>query len=591
MQNNTGGWQRVGDHWLLPGVALLGVFFLLWLFSGPRQPVKRDGGLLSHARTGTRYVGFSVFGADWAPVQEFSNEAERLAHLEEQGYQVAKHTSQLYGNLIRTPLSVWMILEHNPFTQRELLEHPVYELEDTVINTALNSLQVFLDENAATIERGRDAAGTPLHWGFLDAFLTGIHRYNTEVGVSSTNLYQPVYVDLLIADKPPTLIIEAPTDESATAFGGQTAEKRLWASYKHFQEQFIRQLIRRYGEGYAREGVPAPIPVAVAIEMLNEPDYVWLPDEVQFERALKPDAYPCDKYVTQLHLPQIPQHDLPGKGCRRHLGYYREQRLGLPQLQVPLQDFHWGRKFDKYVELFAEFHDYAASVAQDEIKRGGARMVVASSAVTHVNLDWFMRMFRANVNAFRAVDAVAIHPYHWPEHDIHDLHFVGPQPQADWRMVNPREFASHYFKRFDFVQALAQLVNQPDEARSYGLAGKPIWVTEFGLQTKKLGKFNAPYRDNQRMFIYDRATPVPDGIHAIMWEDRWDAFLNQVSADYLRRNHVETFLIYTLRESTQGQTNDDDHSNFALYRADWSCRVAPEVIQRIAKLFREFRDG
>ena len=61
--------------------------------------------------------------------------------------------------------------------------------------------------------------------------------------------------------------------------------------------------------------------------MINEPDYMWLPDELKIEKALNPDAYPCDKYITQLHLSQVPENDLPGKGCIQRDGFYQEQPL------------------------------------------------------------------------------------------------------------------------------------------------------------------------------------------------------------------------------------------------------------------------
>jgi len=74
--------------------------------------------------------------------------------------------------------------------------------------------------------------------------------------------------------------------------------------------------------------------------------------------------------------------------------------------------------------------------------------------------------------------------------------------------------------------------------------------------------------------IYDRATAVPEGIKAIVWEDKWQAFF-----------------IYTLRESAENETNDNNHSNFALYRSDWSSRLAPETLDQVADFFLRLRDG
>ena len=325
-----------------------------------------------------------------------------------------------------------------------------------------------------------------------------------------------------------------------------------------------------------------------AIEMINEPDYVWLPDELKIEKALNPDAYPCDKYITQLHLSQIPENDLPSKGCIRKDGFYREQALPVPVVETPLKDFRWGSKFDVYVKFFAQLHEHVSFAAKDEISRGRADMVVVSSAVTHVNIDWFMRMFRANPETFRYVDKIAIHPYHWPRHDIHDMTFVDAQSRRNWLTLYPRAFAREYFKRFDFIRELAALVAEPDWEKSYGLSGKALWVTEFGVPTKKLGKANASIPKHWKIFIYDRASGIPDGVEAIVWEDKWDAFFEQVPAKFLHANHVEAFLIYTLRESLGNETNDENHSNFSLYTSDWSGRLDASTFQQLSDFFSKF---
>lgn len=581
-------YKRYPTRWAL-GLASLGLVLLLFLFSANPRQAERDT-VSVHSRSAQRYVGFSVFGPDWPMERGFASDAERLAYMEEQGYRVAQHTSHLYGNLIRVPVSVWGVLGQDLVLDPELATKPVYQLDDAVISNALDRIQASLDANLAAMEKGQNAAGKPLRWDLWDAFFSGIQKYNFEVGTSPANQYHPVFVDLFLNALPPALIIEAPTERTLRHFGCHTSGERLWDAYRQLHLKFIRKLIQRYGRGYAHLDIRAHIPIAVAIEMFNEPDYNWLPDEAKIERALNPDAYPCDKYITQLHLAQIPENDLPGKGCVRREVSYREQDLRLPSVQTSLRDFRWGGKFDKYVSSFADLHEHVSFAARDEIHRGNAEMVVVSSAVTHVNTDWFVRMFRANRNAFRYVDKIAIHPYHWPQHDIHDLRFVGQLPEGDWMAVNPREFASHYFKRFDFIRKLAELVAQPDLERSYGLSGKSIWITEFGIPTKKLGKANSSLPRNWRIFIYDRASPIPEGMPALVWEDKWEAFLAQVPVDFLQQNQVETFLIYTLRESAENETNDDNHSNFALYGADWSCRLAPDVLKRLAGFFLSLRE-
>ena len=579
-----------GVRWIL-GFTVLSFCVIAFLFFVPAA-VRRveKGASPANASQTERYVGFSVFGPDWPMERDFADERERLTYMEEQGYLVAQHTSRLYGNLIRVPISVWSVFRQDLASTAETATQPIYQLDDSVLSEALDKIQTSLDVGLAAIDNGQDVAGRPLSWDLWDAFFTGVQRYNSEIDPSPDNKYRPVYVDLSLNALPPAPIIEAPTTEVLRYLRCQTSGERLWNSYRQLHLKFVRKLIQRYGRGYASAIGRAHIPIAAAIEMFNEPDYGWLPDEAKIERALNPDAYPCDKYITQLHLSQIPENDLLAKGCVKRPGFYREQDFGLPVVQTTLRDFHWGEKFDKYVSSFADLHEHASFAARDEIQQGHANMIIVSSAVTHVNIDWFVRMFRANNKTFAYSDAVAIHPYHWPHHDIQDMQFVGSPIEGDWLNTNPREFASRLFKRFDFIEKLAELTAQTNLEISYGLSAKSIWVTEFGIPTKKLGKANTDLR-TYPLAIYDRATPIPRDIKAIVWEDKWTAFLDQVSVDFLRHNHVQTFLLYTLRESAANETNDDNHSNFALYRADWSCRLAPEVLNRLADFFLGFRNG
>lgn len=572
---------------IIGGLCLCFLGAMQWACESPRPKTP-------HPRTVSlpkpqRYVGFSVSAPDWVSEKTFASMEERLAHLEEQGYLVAQHTSHLYGNMVRVPISLWSILGTNLI--HNLTLRPVYELEDAAICEALKKAEPLLHESLKLLKSDGASGGHPVYWGLWDAFLTGIHRYNRTVAEAKNPDYHAVFVDLLLVDLPPNVILEAPHPSFVEPYGCQMTGAQLWERYVELQAEFARKIVQRYGVGYSSATSAPTVPVGVAIEMVNEPDYVWLPDEVQFEKAKNPNAYPCDKYITQLHFTQIPENDLPNKGCGVRSGYYRDQGIEIPHVETPLKDFRWGLKFDKYVSSFADLHARVSTAARTEIQQGRSRMSVISSAVTHVNTDWFMRMFRANAQTFQLVEAVGIHPYHWPEHKVHDMQFVGPLPPGDGMSVSPRSFARLYFKRFDFLQRLAEKTRSKDPAVSYGLSGKPLWITEFGLQTKKIGKFNADLRHVRGMFIYDRATPIPPDLDAIVWEDRWEAFLRQVSPTYLRQNHVQTFLIYTLRESTQGQTNDDDHSNFALYRPDWSLRMAPETLSRIAEFFHKFRDG
>ncbi len=569
---------------LLLSVALVGV--------ACHQP-KPEGTAASVPLT-ERYVGFSVFAPDWPQEKNFTNEADRLRDLEEQGYLVAHHTSRLYGNMVRVPISLSGVLGRDPLVEvnPEFATKPVYQLDEAVFNAALDRLRGELAASQAATEKEFGAEGELGGWKFWDAVFSGIQKYNQTVASSPPGKYRPVFVDLVLVGTAPALILEALTGREAKSASESLSGDALWASYRRLQLTFIRKLIQRYGKGYAQQDVPALFPVVVALELFNEPDYEWLPDEVKIEKARDPDRYPCDKYISQLHLPQIPDHDLPGKGCVRRHGIYQEQDLGFAPAPVALRDFRWGTKFDKYVAAFADFHEHASVAAKDEITRGAAEVRVISSAVTSVNLDWFRRMFLVNPHTFRAVDAVGIHPYHWPRHDIQDMRFIGPPFEQEWTTLSPREFARQYAKRFDFFTILAALISQPTPEKSYGLSGHPIWITEFGIPTKKIGRDN-PEEILQRysLAIYDRRTPVPKGLRAIIWEDKWEAFFDQVSPEFLRQNRIEAFFIYTLRETAENETSDNNHSNFSVYRSDWSSRLAPETLNRMADFFLRLRDG
>jgi hypothetical protein len=538
-------------------------------------------------------VGFSVFGPHWPQEKKFASEAEHLQYLKEQGYLVAQHTSRLYGNVIRIPISPWVVLRRDILAEGppEFAGKPAYQIDDEALNATVKRIHQALESSRDALEKAPHSEDNAWGWRFWDAFFSGVQAYNREAQSSPHSQYRPVFVDLLLADRPPALILEAPAGGVRHSVKAFLAENGFWGAYRQLYITFVRKLIQRYGKEYVQPGVQALFPLVIALELFNEPDYVWLPDEALVEKALDADVYPCDKYLTQLHLSQIPENDLLGKACVRRHGIYLEQDVGFSAAPTPLRDFRWGTKFDKYVAAFADLHEHVSFAAQDEIAKGGAKVRVVSSAVTHVNLDWFRRMFRANAQTFRYVDAVAIHPYHWPRHDIHDMQFIGAPFEKDWTTMSPRAFASQYCKRFDFLTVLASLVTSQSLEQSYGLARKAIWVTEFGIPTKKVGRDN-PEEILRRypLAIYERAASVPEGIKAIRWEDKWQAFFDQVSAEFLKQNRVEAFFVYTLRESAENETNDDNHSNFALYRSDWSSRVAPETLAQLADFFLRFRE-
>lgn len=528
---------------------------------------------------GVRYSGFAVFGPHWKLDEQFETENDRLMFLKEQGYLTARHTSNLNANMVRMPISIWTVLGSGIPVAHEMRQ-PAYQMAESVAVPALGEITEFLKRVVSRIEKNQSAWGEPLNWGPFDAFLDGVHSYNVENAEPAGVAQSDVVVTVVLTEPPPSLILEASSRQSRA---------EAWELYCRLHKLFARKVVQRYGRGYARRGVSALWPVAAAVEMFNEPDYAWLPDELKIEQALNPHAYPCHKYVTQLYLSQIPVNDLPAKGCTRRGSVYVEQNLSLPHAETALDNFKWGAKFDYYVERFATLHESVSLSVKEEIASGGADMLVVSSAVTHVNIDWFRHMFRANPNTFRYVDRIAVHPYHWPGHDIHDAEFVDGQSRDDWLTENPRKYARDYFKRFDFIHELAALVKEPDNQKSFGMSGKLLWVTEFGIPTKKVNKVNlASFPKKWNIFIYDRATPIPETVKAIIWEDKWNAFFRQ-ARKFLSRNQVEAFLIYTLREATTGEANDSEHSNFSIYSAEWRSRLNQETLERLAHFLADFR--
>ena len=322
------------------------------------MPGCRSGAILPTGPEILRYTGFSVLGPYWPVKEVFADEAERLAYLEQQGYLVARHTSQLYGNMVRVPISVWRVLGHGlprlPLDDKNV-RRPLYQVESAVVQATIAQISTFLQASLTRMAQDQNASGQPLRWQRFDAFLSGIHKYNIELAASLSSPYSAVSVTLLLTAFPPAPILEAPHEKLRGEDSTATVRGAAWGQYQELYIRFVRKLVQRYGRGYMQDGVPAVWPVAVAIELFNEPDYVWLPDELKIEKALNPDAYPCDKYITQLHLSQVPENDLPGKGCIQNGGYYREQPLPVPALETPLKEFRWGSKFDLYINFLQTY--------------------------------------------------------------------------------------------------------------------------------------------------------------------------------------------------------------------------------------------
>ena len=445
----------------------------------------------------------------------------------------------------------------------------------------LDETHAVLDALLANVYQGRTHSGAPIDLTPLDGYLAGVEGFNAGAN-------RAVGVLLALVVQPPRWIIETPSKATLAHFHKPYTFDTLWDRYVRINEAFLRYVIRRFiSESAALRGQSLP-PCVAAFEIVNEPDYEWIPDEMRIEKALAPAANPVGKYVTELHLSQVPDrasfHEafqvLPwGYGIQDASWRAEGEPLGI-------LEFRWGAKFDWYVKCFAGFHERVSRAARDELSRvrGGDRVTLVSGAVTHNNLHYLIAMHRANPAVFEAVDAIGIHPYHWPRHDILDTHYVSPTPTDGWESATPRDYADRYFKRFDFLEQLAKLTREPDPRRSHGMSGKQLWITEFGLPTKKLGVFNAPLRQYVK-FILQRGEPELEGLTCGVWEDLWDAFLSQVDARYLERNHVGAFCFYALRElGIRGfDLHDDDRSNLAIFHRDGSPRMAADTHERLTK--------
>ena len=116
------------------------------------------------------------------------------------------------------------------------------------------------------------------------------------------------------------------------------------------------------------------------------------------------------------------------------------------------------------------------------------------------------------------------------------------------------------------------------------MAGKTLWLTEFGMPTKKWAHANAALVNYINLFIYQRGERIPDPISAIVWEDKWDKFFQQATREFLEDNHVETVLFYTMRGGGIGESTDEEHSNFTLFDLDCrTTRMEPATFSRLGQ--------
>jgi len=536
-----------------------------------------------------RYVGFSVGGVEWlwTDLVTSASPSERLDRLRTIGHEEARLTRQLGGNLLRVFFSFASLLREfvpNPqkpgmdFTPKTH-EGAWHLLPDTEKIAALDQVLETLETLHARLT-ALPANGQGLAFEDLDGYLDGVRACN-----ETQRKERSVRVLLTLVALPPVQILEAPAGIVLSHYRRRYTFNRLWELYIAISIRLWRMVVRRYVVE------PREHKVVCALEMNNEPDYEWLPDEVRIEKALDPNAYPLSKYITELHQPQIPEGQRVSPPFERSpWGTFKEQ-LGMwteaaPASKTPVMEFNWGPKFDWYVRCYAELSVHMSYAVMHESRSAGCNdLDIVSAGVTHNNIDYLIRMYRANPQAFQYCTAIGLHPYHWPEHNVHDTQFVSPYDLRDWRSASPREFAMRFFKRFDFFTEAARLTRLSGP-ESFGLEGKKLWLTEFGIGSKIMGAHNYDHAEFVGL-IRPRAIPA-DALpfKSAVWEDLWDAFFDQITPAYLDANNCPTILFYTLRETAcpAFDKHDDDRSNMALIRRDGSPRMDPQTFLR----FRSF---
>ena len=533
-------------------------------------------------------AGFCIGGIDWSRPElagvdspSAQREIRRRLIADE-----ARLTHELGGNLMRVFFDLGPIFGDPPGLDLALGSHwPMLPDDAGVGDSGLGMHRTIvaqrverLDQCSAGLDAllGMVAEPEALDFSSVDVVVEGVEQAGADVRLLLTFL-APV----------PRWIVEAPSRATLAAHGRDHSFASLWERYLQINDAVHRMLARRY----------AGRPVA-AYEVGNEPDYVWIPEDMKIEGSSDALLYPLSKYVTELQLGQVPEHEELAPAIQAAPWGYENQDAewvtAEPRPATPLISFDWGRKFDWYVRCFADFHERIAGAIRDEANAAGADLEIVSGGVTHNNLDYLLRMHRANPRAFESITRIGVHPYHWFGNDVWDHRFVRDEPTSGWPDASPREFARDYFKRFDFLEEIARCVAtggrrvRDRRLRRFAkaLAGRKLWITEFGIGTKVLGDFNAPIAEYTR-FIRPRASiGLAAGHAAAVWEDLWEAFLDQTGPGYLSDNQVDGLLIYSLREAGLSgfDLHDDDRSNMAVLHRDGAPRIDEPTLERIRGL-------
>jgi hypothetical protein len=462
---------------------------------------------------------------------------------------------------------------------RHDLQHETVFLHDVDHRLAqLDRVDGVLDELLLALA-GKVETRFTLDFRILDALFDGLKAANADGA-------PPVELLLALVSSPPRWIIESPSDVTMQRTDRSYIFSSLWHRYVQFHVGLYRQIVSRYGARRGDHGLRA-------LEIFNEPDYNWTPDEVKIEGAREPLLNPVGKYVTELMLGQVPFVD---RGLRSfELGPWGFQSPDaqwtlLERPSVGVLDFDWGPKFDWYVMCAAQLQTHTARAIKEEATSRGLEVTTVSGSVTHNNVDYLVRMQRADASTFEYIDAIGLHPYHWVNNDVWDDRFVRDDPPEGWARAHPREYADEYFKRFDFLRVLVGEGSSGDPAVERELSAlvgnRGLWVTEFGIGTKILQGVHAGDPTRNRL-IRPRSIVGASGGHPdVVWEDLWEAFLGQVEGSWLSRYNIGCFLLYGPRELDRPglDLHDDDRTNLALFTADGAPRLEAPLVDRLGKV-------
>jgi hypothetical protein len=550
---------------------------------------KPSGGLHASAQGGPPFAGFCVGGFNWPAVELPSTVDPTRALKVRRGIagQDARLTRSLGGNMVRSFWSVESIIQGDPedlavalnaLARGDLRNTSVFmhTLDNRVAQ--LDRCDVVLDQLLSALNGDRTGP-IQLDFEMMDAVLAGLADVNAESS-------ERIGLLLALVNIPPRWLIEAPSDATLAHLGRTYTFASLWDRYVRFHAGLHRLLVVRYA-------VERPGSGLCALEIVNEPDYMWTPEEVKIEWGGEGLVNPLGKYVTELQLAQVPEGPLSAKAFEKTDWGFQDQDAAWvsgDEAATPVLDFDWGPKFDWYVRCFAELQAHVAWAIKDEAAKHSVDVSTVSGSVTHNNIDYLLRMHRADPRAFAYVDKIGLHPYHWLNNDVWNSDFVTADDIAGWPAANPRAFAQSYLKRFDFLRAFHESSGDPalDEEITAAFGGRKLWLTEFGIGSKLLGAFNAPIAEYTRFIRPRLLVGGTGGQPDVVWEDIWTGFLKQVDQSWLRGHEVECVLLYALRELGMPgfDLDDDDRSNFALFQRDGTPRIDPPVLDGIAALMQ-----